>query len=43
MQHHDYSLTELISNAGLNNLTANATAVYVIREDYNSYLKLFAI
>lgn len=36
----DYSLTELISNAGLNNLTANATAVYVIREDYNSYLKL---
>ena len=36
----DYSLTELISSAGLNNLTANASAVYVIREDYNSFLKL---
>ena len=36
----DYSLTELISTAGLNNLTANASAVYVIREDYNSFLKL---
>ncbi|MDC1280425.1 polysaccharide biosynthesis/export family protein [Pelagibacteraceae bacterium] len=36
----DYSLTELISSAGLNNLTANASAVYVIREDYNQYLKL---
>ena len=36
----DYSLTELISTAGLNNLTANAKSVYVIREDYNSYLKL---
>ena len=36
----DYSLTELISSAGLNNLTANASKVYVIREDYNSFLKI---
>ena len=36
----DYSLTELISSASLNNLTANASKVYVIREDYNSFLKI---
>jgi len=36
----DYSLTELISSSGLNNLTANASKVYVIREDYNSFLKI---
>jgi polysaccharide biosynthesis/export protein len=36
----DYSLTELISSAGLNNLTANAKKVYVIREEYNSFLKI---
>jgi len=36
----DYSLTELISSAGLNNLTADASKVYVIREDYNSFLKI---
>ena len=36
----NYSLTELISSAGLNNLTANASKVYVIREDYNSFLKI---
>ena len=36
----DYSLTELISNAGLNKLTANASNIYVIREDYNSFLKI---
>ena len=36
----NYSLTELIATAGLNNLTAKAAAVYVIREDYNSFLKL---
>ena len=36
----DYSLTELISTAGMNNLTANASKVYVIREDYDSFLKL---
>lgn len=36
----DYSLTELISSAGLNNLTANSSKIYVIREDYNSFLKI---
>ncbi len=36
----DYSLTELISEAGLNNLTSNASNVYIIREDYNSFLKI---
>jgi polysaccharide biosynthesis/export protein len=36
----DYSLTELISLTGLNNLTANAKKVYVIREDYESFLKI---
>ena len=35
-----YSLTELIATAGLSNLTANASKVYVIREDYNSFLKI---
>ena len=36
----DYSLTELISSAGLNSLTANAQKVYVIREDFDSFLKI---
>ena len=36
----DYSLTELISSAGMDKLTANASKVYVIREDYNSFLKI---
>ena len=36
----DYSLTELISSANMNKLTANASKVYVIREDYNSFLKI---
>tara|TARA_B110000259_G_scaffold39084_1_gene44682 strand:+ start:130 stop:1281 length:1152 start_codon:yes stop_codon:yes gene_type:complete len=36
----DYSLTELISSAGMNKLTANASKVYVIREDYSSFLKI---
>ena len=36
----DYSLTELISTAGMDKLTANASKVYVIREDYNSFLKI---
>ena len=36
----NYSLTELISSAGMNNLTANASKVYVIREDYDSFLKI---
>ena len=35
-----YSLTELISSAGMDNLTANASKVYVIREDYEFFLKL---
>ena len=33
-------MTELISNAGLNKLTANASNIFVIREDYNSLLKI---
>jgi len=36
----DYSLTELISTAGVDKLTANASKVYVIREDYSSFLKI---
>jgi len=36
----EYSLTELISSAGMNTLTANASKVYVIREDYDSFLKI---
>jgi len=36
----DYSLTELISTSGLNKLTADASKVYVIREDYSSFLKI---
>ena len=36
----DYSLTELISTVGLNQLTANAKKVYVIREKYNSFLEV---
>jgi polysaccharide export outer membrane protein len=36
----DYSLTELISTAGMSKLTANASKVYVIREDYDSFLKI---
>ena len=36
----DYSLTELISSAGIDKLAANASKVYVIREDYNSFLKI---
>jgi len=37
---NNYSLTELISTAGLNQLTANAKKVYVIREDFNNFLKV---
>ena len=37
---NDYSLTELISTAGLDKLTANAKKVYVIREDYSTFLKI---
>ena len=36
----DYSLTELISSAGISSLTADASKVYVIREDYNTFLKI---
>ncbi len=36
----DYSLTELISTTGLNQLTANAKKVFVIREKYNSFLEV---
>ena len=36
----DYSLTELISTSGLNQLTANAKKVFVIREKYNSFLEV---
>lgn len=36
----DYSLTELISVAGINKLTANAKKIYIIREDYDEILKI---
>ena len=36
----DYSLTELISTSGLNQLTAKARNVYVIREKFNSFLEV---
>ena len=36
----DYSLTELISSAGISSLTADASKVYVIREDFNTFLKI---
>tara|TARA_S200000501_G_scaffold71252_1_gene63227 strand:- start:1933 stop:3063 length:1131 start_codon:yes stop_codon:yes gene_type:complete len=36
----DYSLTELISTSGLNQLTANAKKVYVIRENYEKFLSV---
>ena len=36
----DYSLTELISTGGLNQLTANARKVYVIREKLDSFLEV---
>jgi len=35
-----YSLTELISTSGLNQLTANAKKVYVIREKFDSFLEV---
>jgi len=37
---NNYSLTELISTSGLNQLTANAKKVFVIREDFDSFLKI---
>lgn len=36
----NYSLTEIISTAGINQLTANAKKIYVIREKYNSFLEI---
>ena len=36
----NYSLTELISSAGINQITANAKKVYVIREKYDSFLEV---
>jgi len=35
-----YSLTELISTSGLNQLTANAKKIYVIRENYSKFLSI---
>ena len=37
---NNYSLTELVSTSGLNQLTANAKKIFVIREDFNSFLKI---
>ena len=37
---NNYSLTELISTAGLNQLTSNAKKVYVIRENFNTFLNI---
>ncbi len=36
----DYTLTELISTSGLNQLTANANKVFVIREKFNTFLEV---
>ena len=36
--HKDLSLTELLSNAGISQLTANAKKVFVIREDLEKFL-----
>ena len=37
---NNYSLTELISTAGLNQLTSNAKEIYVIREDFDNFLRI---
>ena len=36
----NYSLTEILSSVGINQLTANAEKVYVIREKYDSFLEI---
>ena len=36
----NYSLTELLSSVGINQLTANAENVYVIREKFDSFLEI---
>ena len=35
-----YSITELLSEAGLNNLTADAENIYILRESYDEFLKI---
>ena len=36
----NYNLTELISTSGLNQLTADAKKIYIIRENYNKFLSV---
>lgn len=36
----NYSLTELISSVGINQLTANAKKVYIIREKFDTFLEV---
>ena len=36
----NYSLTELVSSVGINQLTANAKKVYVIREKFDTFLEV---
>jgi polysaccharide biosynthesis/export protein len=36
----NYSLTELISSVGINQLTANAKKVYIIREKFDTFLEI---
>ncbi|MDB4154209.1 polysaccharide biosynthesis/export family protein [Candidatus Pelagibacter sp.] len=36
----NYSLTELVSTVGINQLTANAKKIYVIREKFESFLEI---
>ena len=36
----NYSLTELVSSVGINQLTANAKKVYVIREKFETFLEI---
>ena len=36
----NYSLTEIISTTQINQLTANAKKIYVIREKYDSFLEI---
>ena len=36
----NYSLTELVSSVGINQLTANAKKIYVIREKFESFLEV---
>ncbi|EDZ60534.1 periplasmic protein involved in capsular polysaccharide export, putative [Candidatus Pelagibacter sp. HTCC7211] len=36
----NYTLTELVSTVGINQLTANAKKVYIIREKYESFLEV---